>query len=213
MKRFLVMMTALVFLASGCTADPAASADSAQMSLEEGQMRTICNLSVYDCYYLNVAKFFQEDAEKGILFFPDKDKRFWIEYSGIIQVGIDVDKMKVAVDGTRVTVELPPAKIMGYEIDEASLTPDSFIVDKDSADVTAADEQAALQQAQEELIAQASSDTVMLEQARQRAQTLLEEYIRGIAAACNQTFTVEWVYLNESGEEISRSTTTLSGVQ
>ena len=70
-----------------------------------------------------------------------------------------------------------------------------------------------MQQAQEELIAQASSDTVMLEQARQRAQTLLEEYIRGIAAACNQTFTVEWVYLNESGEEISRSTTTLSGVQ
>ena len=193
MKRFLVMMTALVFLASGCTADPAASAASAQMSLEEGQMRTICNLSVYDCYYHNVAKFFQEDAEKGILFLPDKDKRFWIEYSGIIQ--------------------LPPAKIMGYEIDEASLTPDSFIVDKDSADVTAADEQAALQQAQEELIAQASSDTVMLEQARQRAQTLLEEYIRGIAAACNQTFTVEWVYLNESGEEISRSTTTLSGVQ
>lgn len=31
------------------------------------EMRAICELSVMDCYYHNVAKYFEEDAQKGFL--------------------------------------------------------------------------------------------------------------------------------------------------
>lgn len=46
------------------------------------QMKSICELATMECYYHNVAKYTEEDAE-GILFWK-KDKKFWIEYSGIV---------------------------------------------------------------------------------------------------------------------------------
>lgn len=55
------------------------------MEPEVSRMKAICELAVMDCYYHNVAKFKEEDAE-GFLFWQ-KDKQFWIEYSGVVTLG------------------------------------------------------------------------------------------------------------------------------
>src|SRR5699024_7597829 len=72
------------------------------------QMRAICELSVMDCYYHNVAKFKEENAE-GILWWQ-KDKQFWIEYSGIVTLGVDISSVDIQINDTQITIHLPEAE-------------------------------------------------------------------------------------------------------
>ena len=123
-------------------------------------MKTICELSVMDCYYHNVAKFYDKDAEKFL--FWTKDKEFWIEYSGIVRLGVDVDQVAVSVNGNTVTVTLPEAKVLGCKVDPDSLSEDSYIVADGSASITADDQTAAFAAAQKDMENSAAGDTVLL---------------------------------------------------
>ncbi|MEI3228995.1 MAG: DUF4230 domain-containing protein [Lachnospiraceae bacterium] len=53
---------------------------------QASQMKAICELATMKCYYHNVAKYTREDAA-GILWWK-KDRRFWIEYDGIVTMGM-----------------------------------------------------------------------------------------------------------------------------
>lgn len=121
------------------------------------QMKAICELAVMDCYYHNVAKFREENAE-GVLFWQ-KDKHFWIEYSGVVSLGIDVSQVTVEVDDTLVTITIPEAEVLRCQVDSDKLSEDSYIVAKNSAKISAEDEVAAFAQAQADLEATAAADT------------------------------------------------------
>lgn len=164
---------------------------------EVAQMKAICELAVMDCYYHNVAKFKHEDAD-GVLWWK-KDKHFWIEYSGVVKLGIDVSLVEIEVNDTTVYITLPEAKILGCKVDENKIDKDSYIVAKKSADIEAADEIEAIKAAQAEMERQASSDTVLLANAQQRAQSLLEEYIKNIGVATGKEYTIKWEYAKFSG--------------
>ena len=80
-------------------------------------------------------------------------------------------------------------------MDSSSLTEDSFIVDKSSAKITAGDETAAFAQAQARMEEHAAGDRVLLASARERAQALLEAYVRNIGAAVGREYAVRWELL------------------
>lgn len=157
-------------------------------------MKAICELAVMDCYYHNVAKFKDEDAA-GILFWQ-KDKHFWIEYSGVVSLGIDASQVALEVDDTLVTITIPEAKVLRCQVNSNELSEDSYIVAKDSARISAKDEVAAFAQAQADLEETAASDTALLSSAQQRAQDLLEEYVQNIGEAVGKDYTIQWVYLD-----------------
>lgn len=161
------------------------------------QMKAICELGVMECYYHNVAKFYDEDAS-GILWWQ-KDKHFWIEYSGVVKVGVDVSRVSMDVDGDVITITLPPAKILNCTVDEASLNPDSYIVDKNSASITGADEVQALAEAQRQLQEAAAGDRVILSEAQDRVRQLLSDYVDNVVNRANQQYTIRWIYLDEEG--------------
>ena len=159
------------------------------------QMRSICDLAVMECYYHNVAKFRQDTG--NILPWQAKEKHFWIEYSGVVQLGIDASKVSFEIDGTDVTITIPEATVLSSKVDSASLNEDSFIVDKDSADVTAEDQTEAFAQAQEQLEDNARNDTALLAEAQQRAKSLLEDYVKNIGSEMGVDYTVQWVDLSD----------------
>ena len=64
----------------------------------------------------------------------------------------------------------------------------------DSEKITAEDEKKAITQAQEDLIKEASKDEIMLNNARQRAAILLEEYVKNIGNLYDRNYTVEFIY-------------------
>ena len=166
-------------------------------------MKAICELATMECYYHNVAKYTEKDAE-GILFWK-KDKRFWVEYSGVVKIGIDASLINIKVNEDSVTISIPEAKVLASDVDEVSLTEDSYIVDIDSANIKGEDQTKAFAEAQKNMVKAASKDSALLASAQQRAQTLLEEYVTNIGNAVGKEYSVEWKYISDDGHDSAES--------
>ena len=201
MKRIIAILLMLVSLLSLCACGDA-SVLPATEEPQITQMRTICELATMDCYYHNVAQYYEKDAEKGILGLGKKDKKFWVEYSGEVTIGLDATLVALQVSGDQVTITIPPAKVLGAKVYSDSLTTDSYIIDKDSADITAEDQTRVFENAQADMLTQASNDHLLLFNAQQRAQMLLEDYVTNIGNAIGVTYQINWIYLDENGKPI-----------
>ena len=167
-----------------------------QKTVEEprvSQVKAICELAVMDCYYHNVAKYFEEDAS-GIWLWK-KDKKFWIEYSGVVRIGIDASQVQMEVKDKQVEITMPKARVMNCMVDAATLNTDSFIVASDSAKVEAEDQTKAFSEAQKNMEEEASGDSALLAAAQQRAQNLLEEYVKNVGSVTGTEYTIIWKYI------------------
>ncbi len=198
MKRFSIIAIMVMICFCGACGKKEVENEISPIEPQIMQMRSICNLATLECYYRNVAKYMEEDAT-GVLFWK-KDKQFWMEYSGIITLGIDASKVSMEVEGDQVTIYIPPAQIFGCKVDENSLSEDTVFVAKKSADVTAEDQIEAFANAQENMFQVASNDKTLLASAQQRAQRLLEDYVNNIGRSVGKTYKINWVYLDENGE-------------
>ena len=200
MKKMIALLLALAALL-GCTAC-GQKEEAPTVEPDVAEMRAICELSTMDCYYHNVAKYFEKDAQKGFLGIGKKDKRFWIEYSGIVRLGIDASLVKVRVEDTLVTITIPEAKVLKCTVNSDSLSQDSYIVDTDSAKIEAADEVLAFAEAQRQLEETAAKDKTLLANAQQRAESLLKEYINNIGEAVGKEYKIDWIYVDASGNPL-----------
>lgn len=171
-----------------------------QEDIEPGasQMKTICELATIDCYYHNVAKYNEEDAS-GALWWK-KDRKFWIEYAGVVTIGIDATRVNFEVEENMVTITIPAAEILGCKVDASTLTKDSFIVAKDSAAVEAEHETEAFKEAQANMVQAASKDKALFAHALQRAQELLEEYVKNVGECVGKEYQIKWIYLEDNSE-------------
>ncbi len=193
MKKILTILLAVLFLTSCGTEIPVENTEELP---DFSQIQSICELAVMECYYHNVAKFTEEDAEK-ILWWT-KDKRFWVEYGGTVTLGIDASQVHLDVNGTEVTITMPEAKVLSCEIDESTLTEEAFIIAKDSADIDAADTQKAFVNAREHMEKTVADEKVLLNNATQRAQQLLEDYVNNVGEALGKTYSIQWITISES---------------
>jgi hypothetical protein len=168
-----------------------------KMKPQVSQMKSICELATMECYYHNVAKYTEKDAA-GIWLWT-KDKHFWVEYSGIVKIGIDASLVVVEVEENTVTITIPNAKVLGKKVDEASFTKDSFIKDKNSADISAEDQTKTFAEAQANMEKAASEDSALLASAQQRAQKLLEGYVTNIGNKFGKEYSIKWKYIDADG--------------
>lgn len=203
MDRILAYLLAIVLVLS-----LPACGNQAKVEIEPkiSQIKTICELAVIDCYYHNVAKFNEKDAE-GMLWWK-KDKKFWIEYSGKVRIGVDLSLVSISVDGEKVKITLPDAKVLSSTVDASSLTNKSYIVDVNSAKIRAEDEVKAFEVAQRQLVEHASSDTALLANARDRVQTLIEDYIKNIGDAVDIDYQIDWNYIEYTQAPITTAPVT-----
>jgi len=192
----LVLILGIMFICVSCNK---ADENLKNIKPQISQMKSICELATMECYYHNVAKYTEKDAE-GILFWK-KDKHFWIEYSGIVKIGIDASLVVIDVRDKTVVITIPEAKVLDKKVDEATLNDNAFIVDKNSASVTGNDQTLAFKEAQNNMVNSASADSALLASAQQRAQTLLEEYVTNIGNAIGKEYSIEWKYVTEDGKE------------
>lgn len=203
MKKILVVFMIVIILLA-CTSCKSAKTDSINLEPNVSQMRSICELAVMECYYHNVAKFKEEDAA-GILWWK-KDKHFWIEYSGIVKLGIDAALVSMEVNDTQIKITLPKSKVLSCKVDSTSLNEKSYIVDSDSAAIKAEDEVKAFTVAQQQLEENAASNKTLLAEAQQRAEELLKGYIINIGDAVGKEYFIQWVYLDSEEKPSALST-------
>lgn len=197
---FLIIVMIIVFAACGRQTE-----EENNIEPQLTQVRSICELATMKCYYHNVAKFYEPDAE-GHLWWK-KDKHFWIEYSGIVTFGIDVSLVNIEINDSQITITLPEAEVQSCVVDSSSLTEDSYIVDKNSAKISAEDEIYAFEEAQNTLEETASNDKILLAEAQQKAQLLLEDYITNLSNATGKNYSIKWIYIDANGNQLGTSYT------
>lgn len=195
MKRMIYLLSVLAILASFSSCAVQKQSEDATFDIvpNTSRMKSICELAVIDCYYHNIAKSFEPDAE-GHLWWK-KDRLFWIEYNAVARYGIDVTNLDISIDNNVITVYIPQAKLLGCTIDDPKDF--EYIVAEDSAKITAEDEQTAISQAQAELKEEASNNAMLIAQAQQRAKDLLNEYIESINELGEKSYTVEFKIMPE----------------
>lgn len=193
-KKIILLLTAILTLTllPGCS-----KKEDAAKEPDILQIRSICDLATMECYYHNVAKSVKE-AEAGLLHIGEKDRTFWIEYTGVVTLGIDMSQVEMKISGTNIEMTIPEAKILRISIDESSINEESFITSQDSLNknkITAEDQTQAINDAQRTMEATASQNSKMLMKAQDRATKLIENYINQLGAAAGVEYNITWNYL------------------
>ena len=198
MKKYLSVILIIMI----CFSSVSCSKEIKNIAPETSQMKSICELAVMECYYHNVAKYKEENAT-GILWW-EKDRHFWMEYAGVVTIGVDTSLMNIEVKDENVTITIPPAKVLGCKVDETTLTEDSFIVAQNSAKAEAEHQTEAFKSAKDKLESEAKSNFTLLAAAQQRVQKLLEDYVTNIGNSVGKTYKIKWIYL-EGAEELNKA--------
>ena len=200
MKKYLCVILIIMI----CFSSVSCAKEIKNIAPDTARMKSICELAVMECYYHNVAKYKEENAT-GILWW-EKDRHFWMEYAGVVTIGVDTSLMNIDVEDENVTITIPPAKVLGCKVDETTLTEDSFIVAQNSAKVEAEHQTEAFKSAKDKLESEAKSNFTLLAAAQQRVQKLLEDYVNNIGNSVGKTYKIKWIYL-EGAEELNKTET------
>ena len=192
-KKIVCLLVISMLCIGGC-------GDKNQKKEEEADfsaISSVCELATLKCYYHNVAK--SETEASGLYKWLGKGyKKIWTEYSGIVELGIDVSKVSVkkpTADGV-VKVTIPDAEILSVDLDEDSmsepLTDTGFMTE-----ITKEEETEALAEAQNHMEETANENGNLLNQAKERAKSLIEGYVKNVGEQIGKEYTVEWVEFSE----------------
>lgn len=184
-KTWMLLVGTVVLCLTGCGKET--------QTADFSGVTSVCELATLKCYYHNVAK--AETEASGIFakWLKTGYKKIWTEYSGIIEYGIDISQVTVSEPDKNgvVTVTMPDAQVLNVDVDEDSLgtplTDTGFLTS-----VTTEEKTTTLAGAQEAMEQQAKENTEILSQAKARAKTLIEEYIKNVGESIGEEYTVEW---------------------
>lgn len=201
MKRKILSLTfalaMFVCFLSACSASRSTSSGNQVPNIS--QIRSICELATLECYYHNVAKSVKPKQE-GIMHIGEKDRDFWIEYTGTVKLGIDMSQVSMDMDDNNVTITLPKAEVLEVSVDEDSYNEDSYIMDQDGWNknkITAEDATEAIKVAKEEMKQTAMENSSLLLNAQERAKKLIENYLVRIGDAVGVEYDIDWKYIDE----------------
>ena len=175
MKLNKVMKVLLIFAVSGCCL---VGCSNEKKEADFSGINSVCELATLKCYYHNVAKV-ETEASGLFKWLGTGYKKIWTEYSGIVELGIDVNKVSISkpdADGV-VKITILDAEILDVDLDEESmrepLTDSGFMTQ-----ITKEEETAALAEAQDNMEEIAQANGALLVQAKERAKNLIEGYVK-----------------------------------
>lgn len=178
----------LLLSLSGCTPEETKSAPSFSNT------DYICELSTLEVYYHNVARAEQQANGPFWWFFENGYKQMWLEYSGIVEIGIDASQVHISEpdQSNVVSITLPEAEILNVDIDESSIS-DPVIETGFLTEFTTEEKTEALGNAQDEMYKAADQDETLKNQARERARSMLESYVKNVGELMGEEYTVRWI--------------------
>lgn len=181
-RLMLAMMVLGIALLSGCS--------PSQKSADFQQLRTICELASLKCFYHNIA-----ETEFSGFFIGIGYKKIWIEYSGIVKIGIDASKVSLINPDENgvVQITIPKAEVLGIDFDEESI--------KEYAEsnlpfygFSTTEKLRAISDAQSDMLQKTSTNNLLLLQGQERAKKVLEQYVKNAGEAIGKSYSVKWIY-------------------
>ena len=209
MKKKFLRCAAAAALICSIILSATACADNSKKNVaiqpELTQIQEICNLATLECYYHNVAKIDKSKYADGtFLDFLKKDRKAWIEYTGIVRIGVDVSKISMNVSGNTVEITMPEPKILSIMIDDDSYTENSYYLSADdwfmTNRITAEMQSRAIAYAQVEMQMQTENDTALMAKAQNRAKKLISNYIEKVGEQAGVSYDITWKYTQKEDE-------------
>ena len=160
-------------------------------------IKSVCELSTLKCYYHNVATY-EKNAHGLLKVFGSGYKKIWIEYSGIVNLGIDINKVDISEPDTNnvITIKIPDAEVQSTSLDKSTLS--EPLTDKGVFTKKTTEEKTeALSSAQQNMKETAQKDTSLLAQAKEHAKLILQGYINNLGEEFNEEYTIKWVDVSE----------------
>lgn len=196
MKRILILCLVLLMSLS-----VSISCDKKDDVPQTEQIKMISELATLKCKFNNVAKS-NVDKGKGLTHVFEKDREYWIEYEGYVDIGIDVEFVTIEINDSVVNVSMPPAKIQNIGvIDDTNRVE---IYSKDSAinknTVTAEKQAEAIAEAQENMLKQVENKKELFIQAEEQAKCLIENYIKNLGELTDTEYTINWKMIETEKE-------------
>lgn len=201
-RNFIIFLV-LVILAVVILVFPDIKLKKETATLEFSAVDEICELAVLRCYYHDVAEY--EKQPDGLFkygLFQYGYKKLWLEYDGIVEVGIDVNEVQIDQPDENgvVRIYVPDAKILNVDVDEYSMS-DPIVDTGVFTTITSEEKANAFSAAQVTMKENAETDKSILNKARNNAKELLEQYIVNLGKQMGQKYKVEWIENNQSSKE------------
>lgn len=162
---------------------------------DEEQIKAICELTTLKCYYNNVAKSTKEKGT-GWSHLLEKDRKFWIEYEGFAEIGIDMNEVSMSIVENNITITMPSAELLNLGIATETLNEDSYITSKDSwwnkNKITSEEQQAAIGNAQKKMRETVLQNKALFNRAENEAKVLIENYIKNLGEMSGMEYNIIW---------------------
>ena len=191
---FLILMVVIVIISIKWKAKK----ETDTIELSQATIEKICELATLRCYYHDVAEYEKQPEpifKYGL--FKYGYKKMWIDYEGIVTVGIDFEKVQIEKPDVNSTVRIyiPDAQVFDVDADENSMS-DPFTKTGKFTKITVEEKADAFSAAQATMRTNAESDNNILTQAKNNAKELIKQYVINVGKQIGKEYKVEWI--NES---------------
>ena len=197
MKSRLLSLVLCAALLSGCAAlggKTGTPAPNTAAAPQLNNIKNICQMATLKCYYHNVAKS-TKDAGSGLAHWGETKRTFWIDYTGIAEIGYNANQIIMEQNNTEITLTLPPPTVT-CTVDSASWNPNSYVISEDSLikknPITADDQNRAINKAQQDMKNAVLNNPSLLASAETQARELIENYIEQVGRLTGVEYTVYW---------------------
>lgn len=176
--------------------------ESSDQQISESNIKRICELATLECFYHNVSDWNRPGYGIG----GYGEKKIWIEYDGVVRVGINAGGIKVSnpdKDGV-ITVTIPKATVLDKDLDEKSsktIESDRTVLFFFTDQINTEDRLEAIAGAQDDMVESASKNEMVLGEAQERAKKIIERNIIAIGEAGGRHYKVQFVDASEVATE------------
>lgn len=157
------------------------------------QIKRIIKLTTVKVSYNNLAKSVKLKPT-GLTHIGEKDRPFWVEYTGNAYLGVDLAKVNIKQEGKKIIVSIPDAEIIGSpSIDEKTFDEKSYVLSKDSINsnpITMEDQKAAISDAQNKMKENILANESLRNKAKNEAKAIIKKYVEEIG---NGMYTCEFI--------------------
>lgn len=159
------------------------------------QLREISDWITLEAEYHNVAKV-EKDAGSGIFHLGEVDRKLWVEYVGIIKVGVEADKIDMTIKDNKVRIDMPKPSILF--INYKDYNSDSYYVSKDSwfnkNKLNYKDMNDAMEEADKKMLDEVNKNHKLFDEAQNNLEVLMTNYINKIGDMNGKKYEIEFIY-------------------
>lgn len=187
-KNIVILIVLLLLVITGC------GKKNADVKPSLSQVRNISDLATVKAYYHNVAKV-EKKKGQGLTHLFEVDRKYWIEYTGVVKIGIKMSSITIDEKENVVTINMPRAEILSHHCE--NYNDDSIYKNEDGFNENKIEDSEineAIKKADEEMLEKVKNNQSLFNRAEDGAEKLIQNYIEQVGKISGKKYEVKFVY-------------------